>query len=70
MTPDERKYINQNFLIRITTTEKKTLVGAGQLYRYLEQKFILKIVDDLKTSFEYKYTYKYRRGLKIEIVSK
>lgn len=70
MTPSDRKYLNQNFVIRLETQTIKTLVGAGQLYKHLEQRHILRLVNDLKHSQEYKHTYKFRRGLKLEFISK
>ena len=68
MTTQERKQINKDFVIRITTNNKTTLIGAGQLYKVIPEKALSKLVQRLIQSELKDYTYWDRKALTIKFI--
>ncbi len=65
------KYINKNFLIRITYSNgSTTLRGAGQYYKVVGDELEYTHFKSVLHSDLDKLTFKLRRGLKIEFISK
>ena len=66
-----RPTINKNFLIKITPTNgKDILVGAGQYHKHVGEELCLKHFQKVLAGGLDKYTFKLRRGLRIDFVGK
>lgn len=66
-----RPVINKNFLIRVTYPDFEVrLVGAGQYHKYVGETICLKHFKRVLADGLDEYTFKMRRGLRIEFVSK
>lgn len=68
----ERAYINRHFVIRVTdvATKTTTLVGAGKYAALVGEELKIKHFKTVSGGTAQQYTFKLRRGLKINFHSK
>ena len=68
----ERAYINKHFVIRVTDTNHNTttLVGAGKYSALVGEELKIKHFKTVSEGTAQRYTFKLRRGLKINFHSK
>lgn len=65
------KFINANYLIRVKYADGyKLLRGAGRVYIDIGEENANKLLLAVKKSKKYIYTKKFRRGVKIDFLSK